>query len=291
MSEKLFHHKANLTEIVTELHRQRRGASALKYILRFLDYDPENKEALDLANIICDGGHDQYEEHLTKNLLLDQRIDSIFNECSVCLKSWIPAGSGSKNLGGRTWSLSSYGFGGYCPHCKEAFCSEHVLSPMPESRVGKFFEQCPKCYGKLELEAYGRKKYRHQPPRKNLMLNQVLFVREGPIPPSKNLAKQVLRLACLDVFEDCPTVIGLNLVSWIEDVEYALDAIIDWREINQLTCPNDQSIHIWAFKVVETQANAFIIKIWSDVPRVTSDNILEETKFAEDFEYRRFMLE
>lgn len=290
MSVNLEKYEKQLAEIVSDLHIQSKAASALKHILRFLDFDPENAMALQLAEIICSGNQRSYKEIQNSYLRLDQRLDSIFNQCCICSKSWVPPGA-LNEMFGSVVIMNSYGSGGYCSICDKAYCPEHVLDPMPSARGTKTFEQCPVHHSRLDLKAHGREQFKSQPRRRNLILNQVLFIREGPIPPEKELVKDILKETCLDVYEDKPVVIGLNLNTWIEDPEEALSAFINWRKVNQLMRENDQQISIWQFRLVEVKARAYIVKVWSNIPRVTLDNILGETIYHDDFEYRRFILD
>jgi len=90
-------YEKRLINLVCELNKQSKCGSALNYILRVLDYDPQNHEAISFAGLItygCLQHNSQCNEPITQAQISDQRLDSIFNECYICHSQWIPIGCG-----------------------------------------------------------------------------------------------------------------------------------------------------------------------------------------------------
>lgn len=281
-----------LKDLVYKSLKKSECSSALSHVLRVLDYDPHNSIALDEAGFIlygCLTPFHECKEPITKEQRRDQRLDSLFNECSICNKQWFPPHTFAKTfMPGIDPNIvdvsSSYGIGGYCPNCKQAFCQEHVKDPMPSA--WKIGERCPNCKVDLNItDVFGRKS--NQAPRLNRKLNYILLIREGPIPPDINYCKKMFRLTSIDVFEDRPTVFSMALSPWSNNFGKIIKSVRSWFEANGEI--DYYSLYyrtkIWTATDLETNTNFYIAKVWDSEPKITLKNIFEKTQFYENFKF------
>jgi hypothetical protein len=283
---------AELGRLVDSLNRQSRCKSAMSYIMRVLDYEPDNRDVLDLARLTawcCTRVHHSCREPLSVIQINDHRLDHFFNECGShqCFYQWIPTRSVVKSWyshGALIGTGGATGSPGYCRYCKKAFCVEHVKDPLPTIEFSSN-PHCPLCGHELDCEyAQGRKA--RQAPRLNKKLSGVVLVRDGFIPPDKEYCLKVFQHSSSDVLEDLPNTIGMNLHPWEYDAKPVLNKVTSYLEKQmQRKYPADQ-IAIWTGLDTGTNTNFHLIKIWETSPKVTLDNLFDIPDYSEDFPYQ-----
>jgi hypothetical protein len=275
---------AELTDLVEKLNKESRCKSAMNYILRALDYEPNNHDVLELARLIvwnCTSAYHTCLEPLSEVQINDYRLDHMFSECSKCFNQWIPNPSviGLE----RTILISSTGLAGYCPQCKKAFCREHVADPLPTIKMG-LNPHCPICGSKLDCYHVNGRKAR-QAPRQNKKLSYVILVREGLIPPDKEYCLKVFRASCSDVLEDLPYTIGMNLHPWEYKADVVFNKVKNWLKTQPHYNFVTDQMAIWSGMDSQSKTLFHLIKIWGTLPSVTLDNLFTIPLYSENFPF------
>lgn len=280
-----------LKGIVNSLNKECRCKSVMNYILRSLDYEPDNHDVLVLAREmvwLCTGVHHTCIEPVSEVQINDTRLNTFFNECSdpQCFSQWIPTRSVIESWYGTGAQIAvggATGSPGYCRRCNKAFCVEHVADPLPTVTV-QCNPHCPICGHELDCKYVNGRKAR-QAPRENKKLSCVVMVREGFIPPDKEYCLKVFRNSSSDVLEDLPHTIGMNLHPWKYDANHVLDTVRSWLEAQtQLNCPADQ-MAIWTGLDTGTNTNFHLVKVWETTSRVTLDNMFTIPPCSENFPF------
>jgi hypothetical protein len=282
-----------LSHRVSELNKSSKCYSALAYILRALDYDPQNQSILRLARIIthgCLAPHHNCNEPVSQEQAKDQRIAFIFNECANCHGIWIPLSSVYEEYMPNILITSSRGIGGYCTKCKKAFCPNCVKDPLPSISF-TIGVHCPICGNVLnDRDAFGRNP--NQTPRVNKKLSQVFVIREGILPPDKGYCLKIFRNASIDVLEDLPQVSSTRLEPWIYDSATVLTLVKKYLQHDKnIPAPRRfAKIDVWSGIEAETQMRFHLVKFWSKEPRITLDNLFSETCYSENFPFQSVSL-
>ena len=180
-------------------------ASGLRAILRYLDEYPGNSFVLQLASMLIYSGmsySSAYEaagggQQLPKDLLMDTRLDSIFNECSKCGNCWIPAGQ----IVAPYRKMSAVNaVGARCARCDIVLCRNCLANQ--HLGVDASIMQCPECGGWVEPlnEPTGRRP--RQARRRKEKIVYALVIRHGPIPPDESYLNDFFRAVAPDVLEN-----------------------------------------------------------------------------------------
>jgi len=195
---------------VEALRQAGRYRSAIEEILKVLDCDPNNYEALYHAATII--GLEQTKqltaaEPLGQRYTLDQRLNPVWAVCQECDNQWVP----SSVYLGSLMGVASIGnpVGLQCPNCGYTLCRECL------NRVSFYEHDCPQGCG-LRLTApvlpTGRNNYQYA--RRKELVTHVFIFREGPIQPDANYVQAFLDTRSPDVFEGRPEVVALSVERW-----------------------------------------------------------------------------
>ncbi len=278
---------ATLTTMVKTLNSESKCSSAMSYILRALDYEPQNRSVLELAQLIvwgCIGIHHSCGEPLAEVQMNDSRLDSLFSECAECLNQWIPGTSVFESLfGPKMLMISTTGAGGHCGNCKKAFCAGHVKDPLPTIEFGGN-PHCPLCGSELDCyHVFGRKA--RQPPRSGKKLAYVVVVRDGFIAPDKEYCLKVFRHSSNDVLEDLPSVVAMDLQPWEYRAERVLDKVREWLKTQRMYTVAADRVNIWSGLDTESNTRFHLVKIWNTLPKVTLQNLFTIPQCSENFPF------
>lgn len=210
--------KNNVSELiarVNSLQQEGRYRTALDQILPFLDTNPNDQEALDLAAsvlfVALGPGH-KYDpaEPITEEYFADTRFDPLFCECEgirdgqPCRRHWVQNPWLSEALGGIIFDPA----GGVCPECNKVFCRECAVDRKA------MILRCQDCGTKLRPITKPNGRTPQQTRRRNEKLKLVVMLHEGPVPPTDEYLKEKFRRISPDILSDKPEIKVFPVFPW-----------------------------------------------------------------------------
>jgi serine/threonine protein kinase len=203
----------DLFDLLPQCVGGRRYATGLRQVLRALEARPHDEKILELAGMLVSVGmgrssHVEAEpgERLSDDLLSSPLIDSIFCQCSVCDRVWVP-----RDYGG-AMAIVLNPVGAQCPTCQRVFCRAHFGHA--DTGVDSSTAVCPDHRVRLEriVRANGRKSQRLHKPR--LATTAIVLYREGPLPPDLPYARKAIGLLAPDALEAGARIRTHGVVDW-----------------------------------------------------------------------------
>ena len=202
---------------INELEQAGHYRTAIEEILKMLDSDPANQEALWLAASILSSGRSKElaaAEPLSETYLLDRRLNPVWAVCNRCAASWVPDPVGF-DFAGR---IVLNPVGAQCLNCGYTLCHE-CLAQAGVGHGGSSSNACPHgCGVHLSVPVYPTGRKDRQLTRRRQRVTHVYLFREGPIPPDSHYAHEILGICSPDALERNPEIVSIALKNRPEDI-------------------------------------------------------------------------
>jgi hypothetical protein len=206
---------------IEDLQRAGRYRTAIEEILKILDRDPGNQEALFLAaNILSVSRTQQLEslEPLSDTYTYDRRLNPVWAVCHKCERGWVPdAVHLTSVVGGRQLVIMNP-IGQQCPKCGYTLCHECLKQNPIGLGTSVYSHECPQgCDVKLSLPVHPTGRRNLQFSRRPQRVTHVFIFREGPIQPDTAYLQAFLQTRSPDVFESKPQIFAIPVGRWQEE--------------------------------------------------------------------------
>lgn len=209
---------------IEELQRAGRYRTAIEDILRILDRDPANQEALFLAaNILSIPRTQQLTaaEPLTDALTFDRRLNPVWAVCQQCERSWVPNSVHLGSIFGGAQLHIMNPIGQQCPTCGYTLCHECLKQIPLGLGMSIYSHPCPQgCGVDLTAPVHPTGRRNLQFSRRPQRVTHVFIFREGPIQPDTPYIQAFLETRSPDVFESRPKIFAVPVGQWPDDVDF-----------------------------------------------------------------------
>jgi hypothetical protein len=229
---------------IEELQRAGRYRTAIQEILKILDRDPGNQEALFLAAVVLGAPRTQQitaAEPLTDALTYDRRLNPVWAVCQQCERSWVPA---TVHLGstfkGQLAVMNPVGQ--QCPNCGYTLCHECLKKIPTGFGMSIYSHPCPQgCGVNLSVPVHPTGRRNLQFSRSPQRVTHVFIFREGPIQPDTPYVRAFLETRSPDVFESEPEIYAIAVGQWPESLDFYVIAFLLARGITQDMIENSET--------------------------------------------------
>jgi hypothetical protein len=243
---------------IEELQRSGRYRTAIVEILKVLDRDRGNQEALFLAaNLLSASRTEQLTaaEPLSDALTFDQRLNPVWAVCQKCDRSWVPNSVHLGSVFGGAQLVITNPIGQQCPKCGYTLCHECLKQTPLGLGMSIYSQPCPQGCGvdlSLPVHPTGRKNVQFG--RRPQRITHVFAFREGPIKPDPAYVRALLETRSPDVFASRPQIFPVAVGQWPDDPDfYAMaflleqgvtkEMIQNW-ETGTITDDNRTRVHV-----------------------------------------------
>ena len=210
---------------------QKKYASGLRELLDYLGQYPGDEYLLQLAAIVVQSGMsysaaydaESHNERLTDKLLADSKLDTIFNECSMCTSTWISM----HHLYEGAQITTMNAVGGECGSCHKVYCRKCMAHR--QFGVEASLSVCPACGGNIGPVSKPTGRRSRQARRLGVPLEFVLFLREGPIVPDSEYISRVFDQLFPEIREN-PVASGVRAIPverWENISEHAVFLLLN----------------------------------------------------------------
>jgi len=247
-----------LSKKIEELQRAGRYRTAIEEILKVLDRDPGNQQALFLAANILSLPHTEQltaAEPLSDAQTFDRRLNPIWAMCHECYRGWVPNSIHLSSFFGKGRLSVMNPIGEQCPKCGYTLCHE-CLKRKPIGPGYAFYEhECPPgCGVKLSTPVHPTGRRNLQFGRRPQGVTHVFVFREGPIKPDTSYVRALLETRSPDVFASRPQIFAVPVGQWPDDPDfYAMAFLLEqgvtkemiqsW-ETGTITDDNSTRVHV-----------------------------------------------
>lgn len=220
-----------LTKEVKNLYQQTRYRSAMEMVLKRLATHPTEQNTFTLASIILDAyiGRDahQAQEPLTKQQMIDTRLDKLFCQCEMCGSVWAPNAILTRSSFNFSEAYTWGSAGGSCPNCHRTLCTDCARDMNDPG-----FPKCPNCKQNLEPISIPNGREPIQLQRRLQKVQYAIILREGPIPLTDHFVNEFFLEMSPDVIEDNARIAAFSIQEWPATpeslMELAMKQFIAW---------------------------------------------------------------